>query len=169
MKKIIYAGWLSIILLALAFAVLQGCSNKEQTEDNKTVSSEEVKKENTEVMDAARVQIQTYRDQMETKLMEYGDKIDMLQTKADNLKDDARAKIDQQITAMRNTYADVSDKLEELKYSGSDEWTQLKLGIDSAMKDLGNSYQMVADKLPNKLPDKLPDPMKDLEDMPLNK
>jgi chromosome segregation ATPase len=153
MKKIISAGRLSIIVLVLALAALPGCGKKEQTEKKETVSGEDVKKETKEAIETASdftlEQMQVFRDQMDSKLVEYGEKIDLLQAKAEKLEGDARANADQQLEALRQKYSDVSDKLDELKNSGTNAWDQLKSGISSAMNDLGNAYKNAADELGN--------------------
>lgn len=153
MKKILSAGRLSIILLVLALAALPGCSKKEQNENNKTVTGEDVKKETKEAVEKASdytmAQMQAFREQMDTKLVEYGEKIDLLQAKTDKLEGDARTKAEQQLEALRKKYGDVSDKLDELKSSGTGAWDQLKSGISAAMEDLGKAYKNAADELGN--------------------
>ena len=150
MKKIISAGSLVIIVLVIALATLPGCSKEEQTENNKTVSGEDVKKETKEAYETTkgytRDQIQAFREQMNTKLMDYGKKIDMLQSQTEELGGDAREKIDHELAAMRQDYADAYDKLNELKTSSSDEWAQLKSDVDSAMNDLSNIYKKATDE-----------------------
>jgi len=148
MKKIKFTGRLSIIVLVFILAALPGCSKKEQTENNETVSGEDVKKEAKEAYEATgeytQQQIQDFWEQMETRLTDYGKKIDLLQAKTEDLKGDARSEADQQLAELRQKYGDVYDKINELKNSGSGAWSQLKSGIDAAMEDLGDAYQKAA-------------------------
>ena len=144
MKKIISAGRLSIIVLVLALAALPGCSKNEQTENNKTVSGNDVNKETSQYNDE---QIQAFCEKMDKELTDYGKKIDLLQARVENLKQDAREKADNQLAELRQKYGDVYDKVEDLKNSGSGEWAQLKAGISAAMEKLADAYQRTADAI----------------------
>lgn len=150
MKKIIFTVSLSIIVLVLALAALPGCSKKEQNENNETVSGEDVKKATEEAYEVTgkytREQIQKFREKTEAELEDYGKKIDILQTKTEELGGDAKEKINNELAEMRQKYADAYDKVNELKHSGSDEWAQLKSEIDSAMEDLSNIYKRASDE-----------------------
>jgi chromosome segregation ATPase len=92
-------------------------------------------------------QIQTFWDEMDKKLTEYGEKIDLLQAKADNLAGDAKKNVDHQLEAMRQEYGEISDKLDELKNSGSTGWEKLKSGISTAMDHPGNTFQKLEQEL----------------------
>ena len=151
MNKIISEGRLFIFVLVLTLAVLPGCSKKEETGNDKTVSGEKVKKETKEAMEAASsytlAQIQTFRENMDKKLTDYGDKIEMLQENVDKLEGDAKTKADQQLQALRMKYGEASEKLDELKNAGTDVWEQLKSGSNAAMDDLSNAYNKAAEEL----------------------
>jgi DNA-binding transcriptional regulator GbsR (MarR family) len=135
--------------MLLALGALPGCGEKEQTQSKPaTVSKEDVNKEAKEAYDATKAytqeQIQAFRKQMETKLNEYGEKIDQLQAKSEELGGDAKAKAEQQLTALRQKRDEASEKLKGLGSSSGDAWEQLKSGIDAAMEDLGNAYKKAA-------------------------
>ena len=141
MNKIIYAGRLLVIVLALALVALSGCSKNEETKNNETASGENVKKAASQI---TREQINAFWEQMEKKLTDYGDKIDLLQEKTETLSGDARAKAEQDLQAMRDKYDAVDDKLNGLKDSGSDTWAQYESSTSAAMEDLGNAYKKAA-------------------------
>jgi len=146
MKGVMFVRGLSAILLLLSMGAFPGCGEKEQPESKPaTVSKEDVKKEAKEAYDATKAytqeQMQAFRKQMETKLNEYGAKIDQLQAKAEKLGEDGKAKAQQQLTTLRQKRDEVSEKLKELGSSSGNAWGQLKSGIDAAMEDLGNAYK----------------------------
>ena len=141
-------GLLTILLL-LALGALPGCGEKEQTQSKPaTVSKEDVKKETKEAYDVTKAytqeQMQAFREQTDTKLTEYENKIDQLQAEAEKLGGDAKTKAEQQLTALRQKQDQVSAKLKELSSSSGNAWEQLKSGIDAAMDDLGNAYKKAA-------------------------
>jgi chromosome segregation ATPase len=148
MKSVRFVTGLSAILLLLIMGVFQGCGDKEQPESkSEAVSKEDVKKEAKEAYETTKAytqeQMQAFRKQMETKLNEYGEKIDQLQAKAEKLKGDSKAKVEQQLTALRQKRDEVSEKLKELSSSSGNAWEQLKSGVDAAMDDLVNTYKKV--------------------------
>jgi len=149
MKSNMFVRGLLAMLLLLALGALPGCGEKEQSQSKPApVSKEDVKKEAKEAYDATKAytqeQVQAFRKQMETKLNEYGEKIDQLQAKAEKLGEDGKVKAQQQLTALRQKRDEVSEKLKELSSSSGNAWEQLKSGIDAAMEDLGNAYKKAA-------------------------
>jgi DNA-binding transcriptional regulator GbsR (MarR family) len=147
MKSVMSVRWLLAIML-LAPGALSGCGEKDQAQSKPaSVSKEDVKKEAKEAYDATkaftREQMQAFGKQIETKLNEYGEKIDQLQAKAEKLGGDAKTKAEQQLTALRQKRDEASEKLKRLGSSSGDAWEQLKSGIDAAMEDLGNAYKKV--------------------------
>ena len=149
MKSVMFVRGLLAIMLLLALGAFPGCGEKDQAQSKPaTVSKEDVKKEAKEAYDATKAytqeQMQAFRKQMETKLNEYGEKIDQLQAKTEKLGGDAKTKAEQQLTALRQKRDEVSEKLKELGSSSGNAWEQLKSGIDAAMEDLGNAYKKAA-------------------------
>ena len=149
MKRLMYARGLLAIMLLLALGALPGCGEKEQTQSKPaTVSKEDVKKEAKEAYDATKAytqeQVQAFREQTETRLIEYRNKIDQLQAGAEKLGGDAKEKAEQELTALRQKQDEVSEKLKELSSSGGKAWEQLKSGIDAAIEDLDNAYKKAA-------------------------
>jgi DNA-binding transcriptional regulator GbsR (MarR family) len=147
MKSVMSVRWLLAIML-LAPGALSGCGEKDQAQSKPaTVSKEDVKKEAKEAYNATKAftqeQMQAFGKQIETKLNEYGEKIDQLQAKAEKLGGDAKTKAEQQLTALRQKRDEASEKLKRLGSSSGDAWEQLKSGIDAAMEDLGNAYKKV--------------------------
>jgi DNA-binding transcriptional regulator GbsR (MarR family) len=146
MKSVMFVRGLLAILLLLGMGAFPGCGEKEQPESKPaSVSKEDVKKEAKEAYDATKAytqeQMQAFRKQMETKLSEYGEKIDQLQAKTEKLGEDGKAKAQQQLTALRQKRDEVSEKLKALGSSSGNAWEQMKSGIDAAMEDLGNAYK----------------------------
>jgi TolA-binding protein len=145
MKKTIFLkGLLAMMLLALG--AMQGCGEKEQTQGElATVSQEDVKEEVKEAYDATKTytqeQMQTFREQTQTRLAEYKKEIDQLQSKVESLEGDAKAKAEQQLAALRQKQDEVSGKLKELSSASGKAWEQVKAGIEAAMDDLGNAYK----------------------------
>ena len=140
--------WVWGLMTIMAVVALPGCGEKEETQGKpETTSKEDVKKEAKEAYETTKAytqeQMQAFRKQMETKLNEYGEKIDQLQAKAEKLKGDSKAKVEQQLTALRQKRDEVSEKLKELSSSSGNAWEQLKSGVDAAMDDLVNTYKKV--------------------------
>jgi len=146
MKSVMFVRGLLAIMLLLALGAFPGCGEKDQAQSKPaTVSKEDVKKEAKEAYNATKAftqeQMQAFGKQIETKLNEYGEKIDQLQAKAEKLGGDAKTKAEQQLTALRQKRDEASEKLKRLGSSSGDAWEQLKSGIDAAMEDLGNAYK----------------------------
>ncbi len=153
MKSGIFTRGLLAVLLLFPW-VLSGCGDKDQPQSkSETVSSDDVKKEARDAYEATKAytqeQMQAVREQMETKLDEYGKEIDQLQAKAEKLEGDARAKAEQQLTALRQKRDAVAEKVKELGSSSGSAWEQLKSGIDAAMEDLANTYKNVVAEFSN--------------------
>ena len=149
MKSVMFVRGLSAIMLMSALAALPGCGEKEQTQSKPdTVSKEDVKKEVKEAYDATKAytqeQMQAFREETDTKLTEYKNKIDQLQAEAEKLGGDAKAKAEQQLTALRQKRDAVSEKIKELGSSSEGAWEQIKSGIEAALEDLGNAYKKAA-------------------------
>ena len=149
MKSVVFTRGLLAIMLLAPLGALGGCGEKEQTQGKSaTVSKEDVKKEAKEAYDATKAytqeQMQTFREQSETRLVGYKKEIDQLQAKAEELGGDAKAKAEQQLTALRQKRDEVSEKLKELSSSSGNAWDQVKSGIDAALEDLGNAYKKAA-------------------------
>jgi chromosome segregation ATPase len=148
-KSVMFLKGLLAIMMLLALGAFPGCGEKEQTQSKPaTVSKEDVNKEAKEAYDATKAytqeQMQAFREQMETRLNEYGEKIDQLQAKAEKLGEDGKAKAEQQLTALRQKRDEVSEKLNDLSSSAGTAWEQVKSGIAEAMEDLENAYKKVA-------------------------
>ncbi|MBN1277163.1 MAG: hypothetical protein JXA35_06695 [Deltaproteobacteria bacterium] len=147
MKNVTVTIRLLAIMLLLGLAALPGCGEKEETGSNTSVSGEDVKKETMEAYettkDYTQEQIQAFREQTMSKLDEYGNKIDQLQAKAEELQGDAKVKAEEQLTALREKRDKVSEKLKELGSSSGNAWEDVKSGIGAAMEDLGNTYKKV--------------------------
>ena len=146
MKSVMFVRGLLAIMLLLALA---GCGENEQTQSKPaSVSKEDVKKEAKEAYDATKAytqeQIQAFREQTDTKLTEYKNKIDQLQAEAEKLGGDAKTKAEQQLTELRKKRDEVSAKLKEMSSSSGKAWEQMKSGIDAAMDDLSNAYKKAA-------------------------
>jgi len=149
MRSVMFVRGLLAIMLLLALGALPGCGEKDQSESKTaTVSKEDVKKEAKEAYDATKAytqeQMQSFREQTETRLAEYQKEIDQLQATAEKLGGDAKAKAEQQLTALRQKWDEVSEKLKDLSSSSGNAWEQVKSGIDAAMEDLGNAYKKAA-------------------------
>ena len=149
MKSGLFVRGLMTILLLLALGALPGCSEKEQDQSKPaSVTKEDVNKAAKEAYDATKAytqeQMQAFREQTETRLIEYRNKIDQLQAGAEKLGGDAKEKAEQELTALRQKQDEVSEKLKELSSSGGKAWEQLKSGIDAAIEDLDNAYKKAA-------------------------
>jgi len=149
MKSGLFVRGLMTILLLLALGALPGCGKKEQDQSKPaSVTMEDVNKAAKEAYDATKAytqeQMQAFREQSETRLIEYKNKIDQLQAEAEKLGGDAKEKAEQELTALRQKQVEVSEKLKELSSSGGKAWEQLKSGIDAAIEDLDNAYKKAA-------------------------
>ena len=103
-------------MVLLALVTVAGCSEKENPQSKTAVvSTEEVKKEVKEAYSATKSytleQMQSFREETETKLAEYEKDIDQFQAKAEKLEGDAKAKVDQQMAEMRQKRDVVSEKM----------------------------------------------------------
>lgn len=153
MKRVMFVRGLLAVMLLVPWT-LSGCGDKDQPESKSgTVSSDDVKKEAKEAYEATKVyteeQMQAVRNQMETKLDEYGKEIDQLQAKAEQMKGDVKAKAEQQLTELRQKRDAVAEKVKELGSSSGSAWEQLKSGIDAAMEELANTYKKVVAEFSN--------------------
>ena len=136
-------GLLTILLL-LALGALPGCGEKEQTQSKPaTVSKEEVKKEAKEAYDATKAytqeQMQAFREQTDTKLTEYKNKIDQLQAEAEKLGGDAKTKAEQQLTALRQKQDQVSAKLKQIARARSNRSAEASPRMSMGLPQLQNS------------------------------
>jgi predicted nuclease with TOPRIM domain len=141
MKGVVFVRRLLAIMVLLTFGAFPGCGEKEQSESRPASVSKEAY---ATTRAYTQEQMQAFRKQMESKLNEYGDKIDQLQAKAEELGGDAKAKAEQELSALRKKRDEVSEKLNELGSSSGNAWDQIKSGIDAAMEDLGNAYKKAA-------------------------
>ena len=153
MKRVMFVRGLLAVMLLVPWT-LSGCGDKDQPQSKSgTVSGEDVKKEAKEAYETTKAytqeQMQAVRKQMETKLDEYGEDIDKLQAKAEQLEGDAKAKAEQQLTALRQKRDAVAEKVKELGASSGSAWEQLKSGIDAAMEELANTYKKVVAEFSN--------------------
>ena len=116
MKRNMSARWFLTIVMLLTLGALPSCGEKEQPETKSaSVSKEDVKKEAKEAYDTTKAytqeQMQAFREETETRLAEYKEKIDQLEAKAEGLGEDAKAKTEQQLTALRQKRDEVSEKI----------------------------------------------------------
>ena len=149
MKSGLFLRGLMTILLLQALGALPGCGEKEKDQSKpSSVTKEDVNKAAKEAYDATKAytqeQMQAFREQTETRLIEYRNKIDQLQAEAEKLGGDAKEKAEQELTELRQKQDEVSEKLKELSSSGGKAWEQLKSGIDAAIEDLDNAYKKAA-------------------------
>jgi predicted RNase H-like nuclease (RuvC/YqgF family) len=150
MKRVMFVRGLLAVMLLVPWA-LSGCGEKDQPQSkSETVSGDDVKKEVKEAYEATKAytqeQMQAVREQMETRLDEYGKEIDQLQANVEKLGGDAKEKAEEQLAALRQKRDAVAEKVKELGSSSGNAWEQLKAGIDAAMEDLGNAYKKAADE-----------------------
>jgi uncharacterized coiled-coil DUF342 family protein len=146
MKRNMSARWFLTIVMLLTLGALPSCGEKEQPQSEPTkVSKEDVKEEVKQAYDATKAysqeQMQAFREETETRLAEYKEKIDQLEAKAEGLGEDAKAKAEEQLAALREKRDEVSEKLKELSSSSGNAWEQIKSGIDAGMEELGNAYE----------------------------
>jgi predicted RNase H-like nuclease (RuvC/YqgF family) len=153
MKRVMFVRGLLAVMLLVPWT-LSGCGDKDEPQSKPgTVSGEDVKKEAKEAYETTKAytqeQMQAVRKQMETKLDEYGEDIDKLQAKAEQLEGDAKAKAEQQLTALRQKRDAVAEKVKELGSSSGSAWEQLKSGVDAAMEELADTYKKVVAEFNN--------------------
>ncbi len=146
MKSVLFVKGLLTIMVLLALMTVPGCSEKENPQSkDAAVSKEDVKKEVKEAYNAAKAytqeQIQSFQEEMESKLAEYKQAIDQMQAKVEKLEGDANTKAEQRMTELRHRTDEVSGKLIELSSSSGDAWGQLISGIEEAMEGLGSAYR----------------------------
>ncbi len=88
-----------------------------------------------------------YQQKIESRLDEWGDEIEKLRQKADQLGEDAKARFREQVEDLRGRQGAARRKLEEMKKAGGDAWGDLREGADSALDDLKKAVDSAVSKL----------------------
>ncbi|MBE0568847.1 MAG: hypothetical protein IH577_04140 [Deltaproteobacteria bacterium] len=88
-----------------------------------------------------------YQEKIESRLDEWGDEIEKLRHKADQLGEDAKARFREQIEDLRARQGTARRKLEEMKKAGGEAWGDLREGAESALDDLKKAVDSAVSKL----------------------
>jgi TolA-binding protein len=140
-----FAVALALVVLTVVFAA--GCGEKEEGASRDEVSSEQVKQEAKESMEAAKTYTLEHKDQyvadLEEQLEQYQGKIEELRKKAQLAGQDTKASLEEKIQALEKQQESVRERLAELKSASGNAWTDLKAGTDSVMSDLRKTYEKI--------------------------
>ncbi|QGQ23104.1 hypothetical protein F1728_10665 [Gimesia benthica] len=108
------------------------------------VTEEDVSKEFGEAFETTKKFTQQKHDEyaakLDKQLRELNVKIDQLQEKGSDLKDDAKVKWNEQMDELKVQRDHVSEKLEEFNNASADAWEGLKQDLDTAWENLENSF-----------------------------
>ena len=147
---------LFVILCGTVF-LIGGCNDTssttttdpDTTED--PVSSDEVKREITEAIDAtgklAQQTQEEFAEEMEVKLRELDAEIAELEAKADDVKVESREKWNEEVADLKVKQEAMHDKLEKVKVASADEWEAMKDDFNSAWNNLKKAYDDAAKEL----------------------
>ena len=83
---------------------------------------------------------------MEKKLNVWGEEIETLRGKADELSAGARTKWNEQVEEMRAKQESARKKLTEMKKSGGEAWEDLRAGTEAALEDLKKAIEKAVRK-----------------------
>ncbi len=135
----------ALVLMVLTVVFAAGCGEKDQAASKQKVSSEQVKQEAKESIDAAKTYTLEHKDEymadIEEQLKEYQDKIDELRKQAQLAGQDTKASLEEKIQALEKQQESVRERLAEVKSASGNAWTHLKAGTDTAMDDLKQAYE----------------------------
>ena len=88
-----------------------------------------------------------YQEKIESTLNEWGEEIEKLRKKADQLGADARDKYREQIEDLRARQETARKKLEDLKRTGGEAWEDLRHGAEAALDELKKGVEGAVAKL----------------------
>ncbi len=124
-------------------AIAAGCGGPGR-EDGRDVTTDEIRKETREALDATgRLIIQKkeeFMTQTRKELETMDARIEELQVKAEAASAEKRAEIKEDIRKLREEYAAAKSRMEEFQSSGEKAWEDMKSGMEDAMKDLQKAY-----------------------------
>lgn len=83
---------------------------------------------------------QTYQEQIESKLRDWGVELDRMRTKAQEVQGDAKAQYDAQIAQLTKWQEQARDKLTELRQSSDNSWQEVKSGVEDAITSLERGF-----------------------------
>jgi len=83
---------------------------------------------------------------MEKKLNEWGEEIETLRGKADELSEGARTKWKEQVEELRAKQESAGKKLAEMKKTGGEAWEDLRAGTEAALEELKKGVQRAVRK-----------------------
>jgi len=113
-----------------------------------TVTTEEVRKEIREALQAAKSytyqQKDEYRKRLNRVLERTNERIEQLQARAE--KSDAKKEYSEQIEKLRRLRARLEARLERVKSATPGAWDDLKAGVSSALQDLGKAFEKAGDR-----------------------
>ena len=90
---------------------------------------------------------ENYQEKIESTLNEWGEEIEKLRKKADQLGADARDKYREQIEDLRARQETARIKLEDLKRTGGEAWEDLRHGAEAALDELKKGVEGAVAKL----------------------
>ncbi len=88
-----------------------------------------------------------YQEKIESTLDEWGEEIENLKKKADQVGTEARGKFREQIEDLRERQKTARKKLEELKGAGGEAWEDFREGAESALDELKKGVERVISRL----------------------
>ena len=88
-----------------------------------------------------------YIAKMKLQLDEWDAKMDKLEAKAADAKDDARAKYKEEMNKLRHQSKLAKDKLDELKAAGDDKWEAMVVGAEKIRDAFTHSFNYFKSQL----------------------
>ena len=133
-----------MIMIICSLFLVMSCS-KETPEELKTdVTTEEVKKEAGEALEATEAYLDQkkieYIKQVEIKVEEVEGKIIALENQLKKETAETKEELNKEIQRLKKKQEELQKKIDELKSSSAKAWEELKTGIDTALDDLEKSY-----------------------------
>lgn len=84
-----------------------------------------------------------YQKQTESKLTEFKQKLEELQVRAVDLKEDSKEQFNLKMEELKEKKAAAQKKLEKMKSASDEDWKKVKAEIDSALEDLNQRFNNI--------------------------
>ncbi len=136
-------GFCVVVLAGLA--TIMGCEQKPADETPGAVTSEDVRREAGQAVDAAAEYSEQAKDEfqgrLEARLEELDSEIAALREKGRDLKEEAKADWDRKLADLEAKRDAARAKLTEVGQSSAEAWNDVKQGAQSAWDDLEQAFQ----------------------------
>ena len=140
--------WMPFMALLLGLIMVGGCGEKaenaaKQVGEQTNAATKAAKETMENAADWTQDKMDAYIGEMNEQFSKFGNQLEDLSTKAENLGDDAKESFKGQFAALTEKEAEVSNKMEELKNTSGDAWVKVKAELDKLMAELAQLYESI--------------------------